>query len=205
MQKLVQVQDGGGLLADLVEGGQKPGVPAGLPVEGGVGDGHRQVVGQDPERGAGGGTEGLHVRTFDVEHAHQPVAMDEGNGQLRHHPREEGDVARVLGHVGDEDGLPELGGRAHDSLPGPQAELSHRLRGVPLDEGGGEHALRVGKEDVEDLVVDDAAELLGDGGEQLVGVEDGVDLTHQQEQLRQQLTGQGRTVLDALRSAHGPW
>ena len=134
--------------------------------------------------------EGLGVRPLDVQDAHQPVAVDERDGQLGPHPGARRDVARVLGDVGHEDGLARRGRRAHDALPGRERRREASSRVVALDEGGHQRAVRLGQEDVEDPVVDDAAQLAGDGGQELLGIEDGVDLAHDGQELGQELPGQ---------------
>ena len=121
-QQLVEVEDRGGLLADLVERREQPRVPARLAVEGRVLDRHREVPGQDLERGARGGGERRGRRALDVEDAHQMVLAHERDRELGHDAREERDVARVLRHVGHEDGLPRPGGRPHDPLAHPHPE-----------------------------------------------------------------------------------
>ena len=85
----------------------------------------------------------------------------------------------------------------------PQAEAPALLDVVALDVGGDEKALLVGHEDVEDPVVDDAPQLLGDRGEQLVGVEDGVDLSDEREEVGEQLAGQRRAGMGAGGAGHG--
>ena len=160
------------------------------------------MAGQHLEGGARVRGEGARVGTLDVEHAHQPVLVDQRDGQLRHHSREERDVAGVLGDVGDEDGLAEERRRPHDPLPGLDAKTGRDGRVVAFDVGGHEVPVAAGKEDVEDAVVDDPAQLLGDGREELVGIEDGVDLAHQGEQLAEQLAGQGWSRLEAVRGTH---
>ena len=75
---------------------------------------------------------------------------------------------------------------------------------VALHEGGDQGAVRLGQEDVEDPVVDDPPELAGDGGQELLGVEDGVDLAHDGEQLAQELPG-GRTGFRVESRQNSPW
>ena len=96
LQQLVEVEDRGGLLADLVEGGQEARVPARLAVQGRVLDGDGQVAGQDEEGGARLRVVGVRVRPLDVEHPDEPVAVDERDGELRPHAGHDGEVARVL-------------------------------------------------------------------------------------------------------------
>ena len=73
--------------------------------------------------------EGLGVGALDVQDADQPVAVDEGDGELGAHPVQERDVARVRGDVGHEDGRALRRRRAHDPLPGEMRsrEASSRL------------------------------------------------------------------------------
>ena len=151
------------------------------------------MAGQDLEGRARLVAEGGGVRALHVEHAHQPVAVHEGDGQLGDHAGHDVQVARVARHVGDEDALAELGGRAHDAFSRADAQPPHLRAVVTLDEPGHERAVLLGQEDVEQPVVHDPPELPGDGGQELVGVEDGADLGHDGEQLGEELAGEGHT------------
>ena len=73
--------------------------------------------------------------------------------------------------------------------PGADAQPRGHRAVVALHEGGHQGAVRLGQEDVEDPVVDDPAELAGDGRHQLVRIEDGRDLGHDGQQLAEQLAG----------------
>ena len=201
LEQLVEVEDGGRLLADLVEGGEQPRVPAGLAVEGGVLDGDGEVAGEDLKRRAGIGGEGARIGPLDVQHADEVVAVEERDGHLRHHPRDQGQIAAVLAHVGDEDGLPALGGGAHDALAGPDAQPGGSLGRIAVDEGRNEAAVLVGEEDVQELVVDDPPELAGDRGQERVGIEDRPDLSDDGKQLGEQGPRQQRRLLDRLGAA----
>src|SRR5262249_13996492 len=139
-----------------------------------------------------------------VEDADQPVAVKEGYGELRHHAREQRDVARVLRDVSHEDGLAPDRGRAHDAFAGPDAEAPRHLVRVAFDEGGDEVARGRGQEDVEDLVADDLPELLRDRGQELVGVEHRVDLADDRQEIREQLPGERRTLSELAGAGHDP-
>ncbi len=125
---------------------------------------------------------------------HEAIAVDEGDGELGPDSRDDGEVPRVLAHVGDEQRLFSLGGGADDALAGPDAQAVRDRGVVPLHEGRHERAVGLGKEDVEDAVVHDPAELAGDGGQELLGIEDARDLGHDREQLAEELP-RGRTGL----------
>ena len=62
---------------------------------------------------------------------------------------------------------------------------------VAVYEGGRENAVRAGKEDVEDLVVDDASELLRDRGQERVLVQHRTDLPHDGQKVGQDLAREG--------------
>ena len=187
VQQLVEVEDGGRLLADLVQRGQEGRVPLGLAVEGRVLDGERQVARQHLESGAGLGVERALVRPLDVEDAHQPVAVHERDRELGPDPGRDRDVARVLGDVLDEHGLPRLGGGADDALTGTQPETPRDAGVVPDEVRGRQRAVRLGQEDVEDAVVDEPAQQAGDRGQELVRVQDGRHLGHDGQKLFQDL------------------
>ena len=148
------------------------------------------------------GVKGAALGPLDVQDAHQAVLVDERQRELGHHPREERDVARVARHVRDEHHLARAAAAPHDAVARLQAEpLALRDR-VALDVGGDQEALVVGDEDVEDPVVDDAPQLLGDRREQLLGIQDPADLAHEREQIGEQLARQRRASLDAGRPGH---
>ena len=204
LQQLVEVQDRRGLLADLVERGEQARVPARLAIQGGVLDGHGQVAGQHEQGGARFGVVGVRVGPFDVEHAHEPVAVDERDGELGPHSGHDGEVPRILAHVGDEERLLLPGGGADDALARLDAQAGRDHVVVALHEGGDQGAVGLGQEDVEDPVVDDPPQLARDGGHQLLGVEDGGDLGHDREQLAQELPG-GRTGFRVESRQNSPW
>ena len=130
--------------------------------------------------------------------------MDERDGKLGPDSRHHGEVPRILADVGDEEGRFLLGGRAHDALAGTDAQAPRDRLVVSLDERGDEGAIRLGKEDVEDPVVDDPAELARDGGHQLLGVEDAGDLGHDGEQLPEELPAR-RTGFRVESRQNSPW
>ena len=96
-EQLVEVEDRGRFLPDLVERREEPRVPARLAVERRVLDRHREVPGQDLQRGARGGGEGRGRGALDVQDAHQVVLAHERDRELGHDAGEERDVARVQG------------------------------------------------------------------------------------------------------------
>ncbi len=200
LQELVEVEDRGRLLADLVERREEPRVPPRLAVERRVLDRHREVPGQDLEGGARRRSEELDRRALDVEDTHQVVLAHERDREFGHHVGEEGDVARVLRNVGHEDRLALGGGRPHDPLSHSHPEPGGHLEVVALDVGRREKALGVRQEDVENAVVHDLPQLAGDRGEELVGVEDGVDLPDEGQEVREELAREGR--LHAGRRGH---
>ena len=61
-----------------------------------------------------------------------------------------------------------------------------------------------GQEDIEDLVVDDPLELLGDGGKQRVLVKHGADLPNDGQEVGQDLSGQRRRRLQGVRLTQDP-
>jgi hypothetical protein len=114
-----------------------------------------------------------------------------------------GSSPRVLRHVRHEHDLARQSRRPDDAFARLQPELPALLDLVTLDVGRDQEALLVGHEDVEDPVVYDAPQLLGDRGEQLVGVEDAVDFSDEREQVGEQLAGQRRAAKGAGGARHG--
>ena len=198
LEQLVEVEDRGRLLADLVERGEEPRVPPRLAVEGRVLDGHREVAGQDLERRAGVGGEGRGRGPSMFSTPTRWSLLTRGMASSATTPGKNGDVARVLGHVGHEDRLPRGRRRPHDPLAHAHPEARGDLEVVALHVGRREEAVGVGQEDVEDAVVDDPPQLPGDRGEELVGVEDRVDLADEGQQVRQELAREGRPSRRAL-------
>ena len=190
LQEDVEVEDRRRLLADLVERREEAGVPARLAVERRVLDRDREVGREDLERRAHRRRERLDGGALDVEDADETALAEERDRELGDDVREERDVARVLRDVGHEDGRARRRGGADDSLADRDAEAGRGREVVALDVGGDEEALAVRQEDVEDAVVDDAPEPVGDRAEELVGLEDGGDVARDREELREELAGQ---------------
>ena len=191
LQEDVEVEDRRRLLADLVEAREEAGVPARLAVERRVLDRDREVAREDQERRAHRRREGLDGRSLDVEDADEPPLREERDRELGDDPGEERDVARVLRDVGHEDRRARLRGGADDPLADRDAEARGGGRElVALDVGGDEEALAVREKDVEDAVVDDAPEPVGDRAEELVGLEDGGDVARDREELGEELARQ---------------
>ena len=202
LQQLVEVEDRGGLLADLVERGQQTRVPAGLPIEVRILDGHGQVAGQDPQGRPRPRGEGLRVGSFDVQDADEAVLVDERDGELGHHPWEGRHVLRVLRDVGHEDRLAAHRRRARDPLSQPNPVSNRRVEVVAFDEGGHENVLLVGEHDLEDFVVHDATDTPRDRRIQLLRIEDPADLADDAEQLGQQLSGKRGARLGSVGIGH---
>ena len=118
------------------------------------------------------------------------------------HAGEERDVARVRGDVGHEDRLALLRPpRPRSPRPGRMRRRPRPARRRTLDEGGLQDAVGLGQEDVEDLVLDDPAELSARSWGELVGVEDGADLAHDRQEFGQELPGRaGPGVRTGLRT-----
>src|SRR5262249_57909788 len=87
---------------------------------------------------------------------------------------------------------------------GREAEAARHLVRIAFDEGGDEVAVGRGQEDVEDLVVDDLPQLLRDGGQELVRVEHRVDLADDRQEIREQLSGERRTLSELAGAGHDP-
>ncbi len=201
-QQLIHVENGGRLSAHLVQRSEKSSVEAKLAVDLGVAhrDGH--VARKPLQRLTPALAKRRLVSRLHVHDAHQPITVNEGNGEFRPHTSRHGTITHITRNDGNEDRPSAPRGLSDDPIAQPHVYGALRaLRGKPLGVRQPQGAVLGGEEDIQDTVAHNPTDDTRNGGEERLGVQDTVDLANEIQQVQ---TLRGTPTLVDCRTALRP-